>query len=254
MPKYPIYIPSKGRAETGQTAQFLARWHVPFSLVVEPQDYDVYAAQYPQKALIQLPENDQGISYVRNFCKDHAEKLGYKRHWQMDDNIKSIKQFNKRQAIDSGADYILATVEEFVDRYANVALAGLRHVAFIRLQTTPFSLNQQVYSCFLVLNELPYRFTNHTIEDTDYNLQVLSSGWCTILFGIEKATSGTMRGGNTDSEFAGKTLRQSRIGRARTLQRTWPCVTGIRKSNDKVVAVVNWRWTKQLSQLELCNK
>ena len=43
-PKYPIYIISKGRWERRQTAKAMEVMGVPYKIVVEPQEYDTYAA------------------------------------------------------------------------------------------------------------------------------------------------------------------------------------------------------------------
>ena len=42
-PKYPIYIISKGRAESRLTSKALERLKVPYRIVIEPQEYDEYA-------------------------------------------------------------------------------------------------------------------------------------------------------------------------------------------------------------------
>ena len=45
-PKYPVYVISKGRADTCLTANFLLKDKVNFRLVIEPQEYDKYAKHY----------------------------------------------------------------------------------------------------------------------------------------------------------------------------------------------------------------
>jgi hypothetical protein len=45
--KYPLYVPSKGRADCCYTAEFLIRDQVPFRLVVEPSEEKAYRAQFP---------------------------------------------------------------------------------------------------------------------------------------------------------------------------------------------------------------
>src|SRR3990170_229391 len=43
-PKYPVYVISKGRAKSRMTSRALEQLGVPYSIVVEPQEYDEYAA------------------------------------------------------------------------------------------------------------------------------------------------------------------------------------------------------------------
>ena len=40
MPRYPIYVPSKGRYEKNLTANFLIKDGIPFKLVIEKEEYD----------------------------------------------------------------------------------------------------------------------------------------------------------------------------------------------------------------------
>jgi hypothetical protein len=42
-PKYPVYIVSKGRADSRLTANTFERCNIPYYIVIEPQDYDDYA-------------------------------------------------------------------------------------------------------------------------------------------------------------------------------------------------------------------
>ena len=41
-PKYPIYIISKGRADSRLTVKSLETMDVPYRIVIEPQEYDDY--------------------------------------------------------------------------------------------------------------------------------------------------------------------------------------------------------------------
>ena len=69
LPRYPIYIPSKGRADVGTTAQVLADGGVPFHLVVEPPEADAYTARFGREHVIVLPFHDLGLGSIpaRNF-------------------------------------------------------------------------------------------------------------------------------------------------------------------------------------------
>ena len=48
-PKYPIYIISKGRADTRLTSKALEKMNVAYRIVIEPQEYDDYAAEWKKK-------------------------------------------------------------------------------------------------------------------------------------------------------------------------------------------------------------
>ena len=47
-PKYPIYIISKGRAESRFTSKALEEMNVPYHIVVEPQEYNEYSKYIDQ--------------------------------------------------------------------------------------------------------------------------------------------------------------------------------------------------------------
>jgi len=77
-----------------------------------------------------------------------------------------------------------------------------------------FIKNTRVYSCILINNELldtrlEERWRGTYNEDTDLSLRVLSTGdLCTVNFNMllsGKQTTGTMRGGNTDTIYEGGT-------------------------------------------------
>ena len=220
VPTYPIYIPSKGRAASCLTAQALEREGTPFHVVVEEQERAAYAAVFGAERLLVLPFRDRGLVPVRNWIKEHSTQAGNKRHWQLDDDLTSLRQCTKGGRAPREFKRLLKASEEFVDRYTNVAIAGLKSSAYGHQTKVPFKTNQQVYCCVLVLNELPYQWRGKQGEDTDFSLQVLAGGWCTVLFQafqFDAASTGSMSGGNTDG-YEG----DGRIERARELQHHWP--------------------------------
>ena len=94
-PKYPIYIISKGRWESRLTARSLDKINVPYHIVVEPQEYDLYCKSLGKHRVLKLPFANLGLgSYpARNFCWEHAKALGYKYHFLFDDNIQNFAKW-----------------------------------------------------------------------------------------------------------------------------------------------------------------
>jgi hypothetical protein len=232
-PEYPVYVISKGRWESRLTSKALERLRVPYSIVVEPQERDHYAAVIDPAKILVLPFSDlgQGSIPARNWVWEHAIERGAKRHWILDDNIRDFRRLHgsKRYRVGDGTTFRAA--EQFVDRFENVALAGMHYSTFAathptRALTKPFLLNTRVYSCILILNELPLRWRGRYNEDTDLSLRVLKAGWCTVLFYAflaDKQATMTMKGGNTDELYQG----DGRLEMARSLQRQHPDVTRI---------------------------
>lgn len=230
LPRYPVYVPSKSRYDICKTAKCLIQDGVPFHLVVEPEELDEYARRYGEDKCLVLPWHYIGVEQlvaVRNFIKDHATEAGYKRHWQIDDNITYFVRRWEHQRIRVDAGVALAATEDFVDRYENVAISGLSYESFAPnwIKLPPFRKNVHVYSCTLVLNSIPNRFRGPRNEDVDICLQVLADGWCTIqmnIFTVRKARTMTMKGGNSGIYQDDGRLKMSRV-----LERNWPGVVSV---------------------------
>ncbi len=246
LPRYPVYVVSKGRYDTaGLTARLLIRDHVPFHVVVEPQEADHYGVAFGAERVLALPFSNlgQGSIPARNWIWEHAKAAGHARHWILDDNIRHIKRRYQGKRIPCDAGVALAAVEDFIDRYENVGIAGLAYEMFLPngQACPPFYRNAHVYSCLLIDNGLPYRWRGRYNEDTDLCLQVLAGGWCTVLvnaFFIWKQWTMTMKGGNTDALYQG----DGRLKMARSLQRAWPGVVSVDRRYKRPQHVVKDSW------------
>jgi len=244
LPRYPIYVPSKNRVDICQTANFLVKDAVPFHLVVEPKEYKAYAKKYGKKDILVLPWDDLGTSGLiaaRNWIKEHAVAEGHERHWQLDDNIRTIFRRYRGLPMYCPAGVALAAAEDFVDRYENIAIAGFNYEMFSvnnRTRMKVFNLNAHVYSCSLVLNSIPHRWRLDYNDDVDICLQVLADGWCTLLFNvwlIDKQTTMRVKGGNTPI-YQG----DGRLKMARSLERMWPGVVKTKRRFNRPQHVINW--------------
>lgn len=231
-PRYPIYIVSKGRAETPLTARFLERDGVDYRIAVEPQEVDAYANALGRDVVLELPFANLGKgSYpARNWIWDHAKDSGAERHWILDDNIGQVRRLYRGERIPCDSGPAFAAVETLVDRYSNVGVAGMNYQMFVTPTSPPFRTNVHVYSCLLIRNDLPHRWRLRYNEDTDLCLQVLADGLATVLvnvFMVDKKTTMTMKGGNSDELYEG----DGRLRMARTLESVWPDVV-----------TTDWRW------------
>jgi len=131
---------------------------------------------------------------------DHAISTGAKRHWDVDDNIRGFFRLNWNLKTPVSDGTVFAVMEKFVDRYENVAIAGPQYFMFAprHVQLPPFVANTRIYSCSLILNEIPFRWRLRMNEDTDLSLQALKAGWATVQFNAflqDKVTTQTMKGG-----------------------------------------------------------
>ena len=212
-PRYPIYIISKGRWDSRLTAKALDFIRVPYHIVVEPQEYDKYAAVIDPTKVIVTPFSNlgQGGIPVRNFVWQHSIDAGALRHWILDDNISGFCRFqdNLKVELDNAATFCAA--EDWVDRYENVAMAAFNYDYFAPrkqgAKIRPITLNTRCYSGILLSNTMTaHRWRGRYNEDTDLSLRILKDGLCTVLFNaflMYKKPTLTMKGGNTDELYAG---------------------------------------------------
>jgi len=207
--KYPIYIISKGRWETRHTSKALEKMGVPYFIAVEPQEYDNYIAVIDPKKVLKLPfsNHGKGSGPARNWCWEHSQANGFKRHWLMDDNMSEFWRFhnNKRYRVKRGSS-IFRSAEDFVDRFENVALAGLQYKFFCvdDYPYPPYILNTRIMSCFLIDNDCPVKWRGRYNEDVDLSIRVLKEGLVTMLFYAflcGKLRTGTVKGGNTSEIY-----------------------------------------------------
>jgi hypothetical protein len=244
-PKYPVYVPTKGRWESRLTIKALEQIGVPYKAVVEPQEYDQYAAVVNPANLIILPYSNKGLVVTRNWIWDHALNSGTPYYWTIDDNIIAFWRWhrNKKQRVSTGA--IFRAIEDFAERFVNVPISGMQYFMFIRQKypDSPIRLNTRVYSNMLIETDArdprgkPYRNEGFYNDDTDLCLRVLKDGNCTILFNaflIEKAVTMTVEGGMTP-HYQG----DGRLKMAQELQAKHPDVTKI-----------TWKWGRWQHQVD----
>lgn len=207
-PNYPIYVISKGRWESRLTSKALETMNTPYHIVIEPQEYEQYAAVIDPAKIYVLPFSNlgQGSIPARNWVWEHSISIGARRHWILDDNIFSFYRLHKNIKYYTADGTIFKTAEEFTDRYTNVRLAGFEYEMFVprKNKIQPFAINRRVYSCILIDNSCVHRWRGRYNEDTDLSLRVLKDGDCTILFYAflaDKIHTQKMRGGNTDELY-----------------------------------------------------
>jgi len=208
---------------------------VPYRIVVESQERDNYTAVIDPRKILVLPFSNlgQGSIPARNWIWEHSIGRGAERHWILDDNIKEFFCFNRNMFYVTNTGTTFRIIEDWTNRYENVALAGMQYHAFVRRKTASHksvALNTRIYSCILIKNDIPYRWRGRYNEDTDLSLRVLKDGWCTVLFyafPCRKQQTMTMKGGNTDELYQG----DGRLKMALSLQKQHPDVVK-----------VTWKW------------
>lgn len=210
----------------------LQEMNVPFQIVVEQQERDLYSSVIDEAQILTLPTRyldeyetcdefgrtkSVGAGAARNFCWDHSIANGHLWHWVMDDNLDAFHRVNNNEKNETRTGAIFAAMEDFVLRYENIAIAGPNYYSFVKAvdAVPPYVLNTRIYSCLLINNAIPYRWRCRYNEDTDLSLRVLKDKWCTVQFNAflcGKVTTQRMKGGNTADFYSAEgTLPKSQM-------------------------------------------
>ncbi len=249
--RYPVCIPSKGRADCQSTGKLLDRMGVSYRFFVEETEYDEYIKHLGKTKVVSMPFSNlgQGSVPARNFIWEWCKEREYKRHWTVDDNIGQFTRCHNNRRLRVHGGGFFSAMEDFVDRYENVVMAGPHDQGFVMDRgpnLSPFLLNSRIYSCILLDTSLSYRWRGRYNEDTDLSLRLLKDGYCTMLFhallmnkGQTVGAGKPMKGGNTDNVY---NTDDHRLAFAESLQKQHPDVV-------KVVWKFN-RWHHQVDYLK----
>ena len=239
--KYPIFIPSKGRANMMLTPQYLEADNLSYSIVVEPQEFELYKSIYGNKVL-KLPFSNKGIGETRGWIKNYARDNGFKRHWQLDDDLKHFLIWQGKKRRKAGASETLELMESFVDRYINVGAASAFSSVFGHAIKKPFLVNKMVYGFMLIDSFIPCNFRGRLGEDVDFTLQVLSMSLCTINFQAFQAVSpgGESRKGGCTEEYQ----NGGHEAKVRALKARWPKIVKTKSRANSIHFDVSHIWKK----------
>ena len=233
--KYPIFVVSKGRHDLCHTSIHLSQMEVEHYVVVEPNEVELYKenldTNFATVLELDLDYKDYydkfddlgltkstGPGPARNFCWDYSIELGFDWHWVFDDNAnEGFHWFYQNTKIKCRSGAFFRSIENFVERYDNLAIAGINYSKFCIMpdKHPPFITNTRIYSFLLIRNDIPYRWRGRYNEDTDLSLNVLKDGWTTVQFNsflAGKATTQKIKGGNTKEFYDGEgTLPKSQM-------------------------------------------
>lgn len=260
-PRFPLYIPSKGRADSRLTSKALDFMQVPHYIVVEPQEVEIYEQSIADwqtstgcksharileldmsyKSTYELCDNlgltkSTGPGPARNFAWDHSIKNGHDWHWIMDDNIANFLRLNNNLKIKMGDGTCFRVMEDFTLRYENVLMAGPNYRSFASQNAAmpPYVKNTRIYSCNLIRNDAKwatgdragqlFRWRGRFNEDTILSLDMLTQGFCTVQFNAflqDKLRTQVLKGGNTAEFYA----KEGTAPKSRMLKEVYPDYT-----------------------------
>ena len=130
--RHPMYIVSKGRADSMITSRSLSRMKIPHYIVVEPQDmqdYDKALDTFDIREYVTLLEapfsnHGDGLGRARNWAWDHSISIGATSHWVLDDNLADFYRLHNNERIRFESSTGFRVMEDFVDRYDNVYIVS----------------------------------------------------------------------------------------------------------------------------------
>lgn len=238
--KKPIFIPSKGRAIDSYLLQQLKLSGREWYYVVEPQDAAAYKKLTDR--LIVLPQNDQGIAFVRNHILDiNRQKSSW--FWMMDDDITQFNYVSEKRNRKTSMERALSSVEFFANQYKKeLGQAGLeyRQAAW---DARPIIWNTYCDVCVLVNPRVSARYRKNLKlkEDRDFSLQVRASGLKTVRitkYSFNCPRPGTKRGGLDLVYKNPDTVNQS----IAEMCKLWPGVcTPVQKKDGSLDVKINWK-------------
>jgi hypothetical protein len=239
--KYPIYIPTKNRADIASTPRKLEAEGIKFILVVEQEDVENYKKFFPDAEYLVLDKSNQGIAYARNACKADAVKRKAQYHWQVDDDVRGVCISKDAKETNISFTNGIGVMEHLVDSFDNLAAVCFRHMAFSRTEKKDIKFNHIIYSFKLIESDTDIQFRDGTIEDIEHTLQLLDAGKSTVVFNrllYKTPATGTEKGGNTDHIH---TL-ESREKRAKGTKSYWPGVFKLRETTDGIKIAPSRIW------------
>jgi hypothetical protein len=267
--RYPVYVVSKNRSNVCYTSKRLSLMEVPHYVVVEQKDYNDYVEkvqnEYATILILDKKYQDnydtfdnlgysksKGPGAARNFCWEHSINNGFAWHWVMDDNTTHgfyVFQDSIRKKCVTGE--MFKACEDFVDRYENIAIAGLDYKFFCPeiSKHPPYILNTRIYSYLLIRNDIPYRWRGRYNEDTDLSLRVLKDGWCTVQFVAflaGKAETQVVKGGNTEDFYS----KEGTSPKSEMLYKMHPDVVKLTMKYNRAHHYVDYKIFKQELKLK----
>jgi hypothetical protein len=237
LPQYPIYVISLGRYEDKlrATSKWLDLCKIPYYLVCEPHEETQYRSALSSAnvgTVLVLPESfsktiKRGGIPARNWVFQHSKNNGDEAHWILDDNIEGYTRRNKYQRIPVYSGVVFKSIEDYVNRYTNIKMAGHHYTSMTPAiyMCNPIRFNTRIYSSILIKNDIDTSIIVRDAntekgfsvvpdtelwkgtynEDTDLSIRQLLLGHPTALFlhfTANKMTTGQLKkGGNFDSIY-----------------------------------------------------
>lgn len=210
-----IAVPSKGRAKKiiKHTMRWLPRTGFEVRVFVEPQEYEAYKesldhgnydnrVHFPLEHLIDIGENDKGLSFVKGYIKQYALDNGFDLVFKMDDDVLRFNARGKNKPDDEMVmDFcgMVGVCRKTMGEYPDVGAIGFpyRNELFEPKRWT--SINTRLQTCYLIRTELMQDGEFDAMEDFAQYVLLRKANKVTLrygLLGIDCADVGKNKGGH----------------------------------------------------------
>jgi hypothetical protein len=246
----PILVASKGRPD-GRFLRLLEDGRLPYTLFLEAQDVDAYAAagRRPDEVVV-LDQADQGLPYVRQAILDHARARGIGWYWMPDDDLTKIVEIVAAKTVPVPIGEALSTAEGYFLDVPRIGQASIDHAQFAWRAKQPIVYGSYCDGFVAIRSDVlaDYRPAAGTKVDRDYTLQVLASGSTTARvtrYGFVTPSMTTVKGGCHAWYERGDEARD-----AEALAELWgpSIVRVVDKPNGRRDARIAWRRFRQPRQ------
>lgn len=172
-------IPTKSRYNT-KTYKLFEVANIPYLHFIEPAQYDDY--DVPNKVNIQ--QNNQGISYVRNFILEYAKLNNIEWVIMCDDDVTEFGYAQNNKCIISDATIWNKVMEKAVKLPFNIY--GLNYRQHAWHEKKEYSINKSFVEVCVLINvksiDWKYRHEFNLKEDRDFILQCIKYGQGCVKF------------------------------------------------------------------------
>ena len=177
-----VFIPSKGRPSCRSYWLIKNAGLTPY-VVVEKQDEIIYRDAGISN-LIVLDKAEQGIGYARQYILNYCRSSAIEWFWMLDDDLTALYIWNGEKLVRENAVSVLGQALAECQKLNGVAVAGLDFRQFAWSHKGKNIFNTQVCAAVLVSTSRTslINYPNHLMEDRDFCIQAILSGYRTLKF------------------------------------------------------------------------
>jgi hypothetical protein len=173
-----IYVTTKSRYDNCKTVDLIGNYKNLY-IIVEPQEYNEYKNNYPNFNIIQLPENNKGLSYARNFIKTQTEENNIQDYWLLDDDISYFYERDDKKLNRIDFETCLKNSRKFF-KENKIAVGGLEYRQYAWSASKRLIENSFCDSAVFIDNNLTkgirYNLELKLKIDRDFCIKTIKSG------------------------------------------------------------------------------